>query len=293
MSFEKKTLANGEANPKYIDLCDEDQPIAGQRFVCMSFVSPEKVLKKRETFLFDQFVKQWDLNKSLERFHEFVHFIGYKYNIKADELVADLNDFVKDEEKKLKETTVEDDYKTFLDKNEDRLNDQFNKENAFQTSVRGVKVRGTFSSQEEAEMNAKKIRERDPHHDIFVGPVGMWMPWDPDSYKTQRTEFLEEELNQLHKEKIANDQKAKAEFENRIRETKRKAIEENIELAKKSGNVLTQTMNEAGDLIGVKETVDFDSREVSDSVSTNLRNEMLLAGEPTVPPAPPSLNVEL
>lgn len=278
MSFEKKTLENGKTNPKYIDLCDEDQAIAGQKFVCMSFISPEKVLKKRETYLFDQFVKQWELSKSMEKFFEFIHFTAYKYNINVEELITDFNEYSKEEERKLKEHTVEDDYKTFLDKHEERINEQFNKENAFQTSVRGVKVRGTFSSQDEAELNAKKLRDRDPHHDIFVGPVGVWMPWDPDSYKTQRTEFLEEELNQLHKEKIANDQKAKVEFDNRIRETKRKAIEENIELAKKSGNVLTQTMNADGDLIGVKENVDFDSREVSDSVSTNLRNELLAAG---------------
>ena len=69
--------------------------------------------------------------------------------------------------------------------------------------------------------------------------------------------------------------KAKQEFEQRIKETKRKAIEENIKLAEKSGNVLTQTLDEDGNLIGVKETVDFDSREVADSDATNIRNELL------------------
>ena len=29
-SFEKKELPTGEKNPKYVDLCDEDPPIAGQ-----------------------------------------------------------------------------------------------------------------------------------------------------------------------------------------------------------------------------------------------------------------------
>ena len=52
--FERKILENGQPNPKYIDLCDEDQPIAGQKFACMSFISPEKILKKREVFLFDR-----------------------------------------------------------------------------------------------------------------------------------------------------------------------------------------------------------------------------------------------
>ena len=45
--------------------------------------------------------------------------------------------------------------------------------------------------------------------------------------------------------------------------------------AKKSGNVLTQTLNEDGELIGVKQTVDFEDQDVADTVSVNLRNELL------------------
>ena len=274
--FEKKTLDNGKPNPKYIDLCDEDPPIAGQKFVCMSFISPEKILKKREVYLFDQFIKQWEFSKSMERYFDFIHFIAYKYNLKVDELINDFNDFVKEENDKLKKSGIEDDYKNFMDKQEEKLNEQFNREHAFQTSVRGLKIRGAFPTQDEAETRCKKMREQDPNHDIFVGPVGIWVPWDPDAYKTGRVEHLEEELNALHKEKLKNEEMAKKEFEERVRETKKKAIMENIEKAKKSGNVLTQTMDEEGNLIGVKETVDFDEREVADVESTKLRNELLV-----------------
>jgi hypothetical protein len=86
---------------------------------------------------------------------------------------------------------------------------------------------------------------------------------------------MEEELNQLHNEKIANETKAKEEFDKRVKDAKKKAIEDNIAKAKASGNVLTQTMNEDGDLIGVKEKIDFDEREAADSTSVNLRNELL------------------
>jgi len=274
-SFERKNLENGKPNPKYIDLCDEDTPIAGQKFACMSFVSPEKILKKRELFMFDQFLKQYDFTKSMNKFLDFVHFLSYKYNLNVEEVMNDLNEFSKEEEAKLKETPVDDDFNTFMDKNEDRLAVQFQRENAFQTSVRGLKVRGVFSTQEEAEIQCKKLREYDPNHDIFVGPVGMWIPWDPDAYKTGRVEFMEEELNKLHQEKLKNETKAKQEFEQRIKDTKKKAIEENIKLAEKSGNVLTQTMDEQGNLIGVRETVDFEEREAADVETTNIRNEML------------------
>ena len=77
-AFERKKLPNGKPNPTYVDLCDEDAPIAGQKFACLSFVSPEKILKKRETFLFDQFVKQWDFTKSMNKYFDFLNFIAYK-----------------------------------------------------------------------------------------------------------------------------------------------------------------------------------------------------------------------
>jgi len=261
-SFERKLKPNGQPNPKYIDLCDEDQPIAGQKFACLSFISPEKILEKREIFIFEQFVKQWEINKSLQKFTEFIHFMSFKFNLDSEDVIKDFNEFAKEEESKIKSTTLMDDYKNFLDKNEDRINEQFNKKNKFQTSVRGLKIRGVFPTQEEAEMKCKKLRESDPNHDILVGPVGLWLPWDPDAYKTGKVEFMEEELNQLHQEKLKNETMAKQEFDQRIKETKRKAIEENIKLANKSGNVLTQTMNDDGNLVGVKETVDFDSRDV-------------------------------
>ena len=275
-NFERKNLETGESNPKYIDLCDEDSPIAGQKFVCMSFVSPEKILKKREVYLFDQFVKQWEFSKSMERYFEFIHFVSYKYGLNVSDLINDFNDFVKEETDKLQKSGIEDDYKNFMDKQEDKLNEKFGREHAFQTSVRGLKVRGVFPTQEEAENRCKKMREQDPNHDIYVGPVGIWIPWDPDAYKTGRVEHLEEELNALHKEKMKNEEMAKKEFEERIRETKKKSIMENIEKAKKSGNVLTQTMDEDGNLVGVKEIVDFDSREAADEEETQRYNEELI-----------------
>lgn len=275
-SFERKILPDGKENPKYVDLCDEDQPIAGQKFACISFISPEKILKQREQFIFDQFVKEWDFTKCISKTVEFMNFIAFKYKIKSDDLMADFQEFTKEEKERLKESTTEDDYKTFIEKNEERLNDDFNKQHSFRTSVRGLKIRGVFNTQDEAEMKCKKLRESDPNHDIYVGPVGIWIPWDPDAYKTGRVEFMEDELNQLHSEKQKNEIKAKEEFDKRIKESKRKAIEDNIKLAEKTGNVLTQTINEEGELTGVKDTVDFEKREVSTEEDTQEYNKKIL-----------------
>jgi hypothetical protein len=261
--FQKKTLDDGQKNPKYVDLCDEDPVIASQKFVCLSFVSPEKILKQREQYIFEKFVQQWEFSKSIEKFGDFLNFVAFKYKIKMDDIMNDMKEYVTEEKNHLKSFSIENDFKNFMDKNEDRITEEFNKRHEFNTSVRGVKVRGAYSSQAEAELRCKKLRENDPHHDIFVGPVGVWMPWDPDAYKTGRVEFMEEELNQLHQEKIKNEEKAKQEFDQRVRDAKRKAIEENVKKARESGNKLTQTLNEDGELIGVNKTVNFDEREVA------------------------------
>ena len=262
-SFERKTMADGSQNPKYVDVLDQDEQIAGQGFCCMSFISPDKILEKRELFLFDQFVNQYDFTKSLSKFSDFINFISYKYNLNVEKVFEDFNEFCKEEEERLKSEPVSGDFQNFLDKQEDKLTEQFQREHAFQTSVRGLKNRGNFSTQEEAEMHCKKLREKDPSHDIFVAPVGVWLPWDPNAYKTGRVDFMEEELNKLHQEKMKNEKKAKEEFDKRVKETKRKAIEENIKKAEESGNKLTQSITEDGELIGVQQTVDFDSREVA------------------------------
>ena len=248
--FERKQQ-NGKENPKYVDLLEEDKPIANQKFVCMSFCSPEKILKQKEIFFFEEFLKNWEFNKSMEKFLQFTNFISFKYNISFEDLNKDFKDFIQEEKNNLAKSNLADDYKTYLDNHEDELQKKFDIENNFQTSTRGLKIRGVYPTQEEAELRCKMLREIDSNHDIMVGPVGMWMPWDPEAYKTGRVEYMEEELNQLMHEKQKNEANAKTAFEQRVKETKQKAIEENIKNAEKSGNTLSQTIDENGNLVGV------------------------------------------
>lgn len=249
--FERKLDENGRENTQYVDLLEEDKPIAGQKFVCMSFVSPEKILKQKELFYFEEFLKKWELNKSMEKFTQFLNFLSYKYKLTFNEIMTDFEEFVKEEKENITKGSLEDDYKTFVDNAEEELEKQFQMRHNFQTSTRGVKIRGVYPTMEEAEIRCKMLRELDPHHDVFVGPVGLWMPWDPEAYKTGRVEYMEEELNQLMSEKKKNEDNAKQAFEARVKEAKRKAIEENIKKAEKTGNTLTQTIDEDGNLIGI------------------------------------------
>jgi hypothetical protein len=249
--FERQILPDGTKNPKYVDLLDEDKTVAGQKYVCVSFVSPENLLKKKEVFFFEEFLKHWDYSKNIQKFTEFLNFLTQKYNIKFDSVMEDFQEFVKSEQKDLVTTTIDNDYKNFLDAKEDDLEAKFQSLYNFQTNTRGLKVRGSYSSQEEAELRCKMLREVDPSHDVYVGPVGMWMPWEPEAYKTGRVEYLEEELNQLMHEKTKNEKQARRAFDKRVIDAKKEAIQENVKLARESGNKLTQNIDENGNLVGV------------------------------------------
>jgi len=271
--FERKKTSTGANNPKYIDLLDEDKPIAGQKFACVSFVAPEKLLKQKNLFLFQEFLKHWDFTKSVKKFTQFINFISFKYSMNFDKLMEDFEEFTTSEKEELTYSKISDDWKNFLDAKEDDLEKIFNEQVEFQTNTRGVKIRGSFPTQQEAELRAKLLREVDPHHDIGICPVGLWVPINPEAYKTGRVEYLEEELNQLMQEKKTNEQKAKQQFEKRIREAKTNAIEENKKLAKQTGNKLTQNIDKDGNLVGVGMT-SLENNLSETSSSADIRKEL-------------------
>ena len=95
---------------------------------------------------------------------------------------------------------------------------------------------------------------------------------------------MEEELNQLAQEKQKNESAAKNAFESRVKETKQKAIDENKKNADKHGNILTQDIDEEGNLIGVSATsqekaLQNDSISVADIRSELFDGENIVVGK--------------
>ena len=271
---ELKQNTDGTENAKYIDLLDEDKSIAGQKFACLSFISPEHILKQKEMFLFENFIKNWDFSKSMEKFTQFLNFISYKYSIDFEKVTKDFQEFTKDERDNLIKSSIEDDYKNFVDEHEDRLEKEFDTEHEFKTSIRGIKVRGCFPTQQEAELRCKMLRQNDPNHDVYVGPVGVWVPFHPEAYKTGRVEYMEETLNELMSEKKKNEEKAKDEFDNRVKEAKVKAMEDNKQKAEKTGAKLTQTINADGDLVSVANMNTQESSMGENVTLEDVKNEL-------------------
>tara|TARA_B100001142_G_C14309427_1_gene646053 strand:- start:573 stop:1445 length:873 start_codon:yes stop_codon:yes gene_type:complete len=256
-----------------IDLLDEDKPIAEQRFACLSFVSPEKIIKQKDIFCFQEFTKQYHFNKTAELLTKYSNFLSFKYGLNQEDVSEDLKQFNEGEKEEMR-NNVQEEYDQFLDKNETTLDEDYAKENGFQTSVRGIKVRGVFPTQQEAEMRCKMLREYDPNHDVYVGPVGVWVPFHPDAYKTGKVEYLEKELNELMHEKNANEEKAKQAFDSRVKESKLKAIDENMKKAEEHGNKLTQTINDKGELVSIENMSSTEKHLGVDATMEDIQNEL-------------------
>ena len=243
------TLPSGAPNPNYHDLLFEYPKIPSQEYGVYSFISPERHIRRREMFMFEQFVRQWSYSASVNAFSEFINFMSMKHSIPLEGLKTDLADFVADKTNQLGSLDVTGDFAGYVEMNHEKLDAHYERENGFETSVRGFVPLGNFPTKDAADAYAKRIREMNPDHNVLVSLNFHWVPLDPDLYKLPDISYLEPELNRLHQEKKINDAKAKAEFERRVYEAKRKMVEDNISNALKHGGKVTQTMDEEGNLI--------------------------------------------
>jgi hypothetical protein len=182
------------------DYLDVDKPIPGQNYTCISFVSPDDVMKQKELFMFNKFMNQrcGELEKNITEIIE-----KCNDDIK-NKIERDLVEKVK-LEMKYTYNEFKSKYDDFKYKFVDELNAAFDKVSNKKTSVRGVKVRGCYDSYDQAERRAKELQRSDRSFHVFVGQVGYWLPWDPNADNIQDEEYLENELNTLMKEYKKNE----------------------------------------------------------------------------------------
>lgn len=100
-----------------------------------------------------------------------------------------------------------------------------------QSTLTGIKVRGVFDDYDDACARAKQLQEMDPAFGVFVGEVGKWLPFDPDpdSKYVKSSEYANDELNNIMKNYLVNQEKAKVFHEKRKNEMSRKNLEGNKE----------------------------------------------------------------
>ena len=124
---------------------DEDKPLAGQKFVGVSFVSPENILNKKSIIILNT-LKDFDMTKSVEKFTQFLNFVSYKYNLKFEQLTR-LNEYLKSEADTFDSNYVKDFIKTNQMQMKKDFENSFNEECNFQTNTYGLKIRGCYATQ--------------------------------------------------------------------------------------------------------------------------------------------------
>ena len=125
---------------------------------------------------------------------------------RVDRLIEEYQDFTRKNQREIQTSTIQEDYQTFMYKNEDKLEEVFFKKNDFHTTMRGIKVRGVYSSTDEAQARAKRLQKSDPSFNIYLGHVGKWMAWEPNPDKVGDQEYANEQLNTLMKKYRENEE---------------------------------------------------------------------------------------
>ena len=100
-------------------------------------------------------------------------------------------------------------------------------------SVRGIKIRGVYATEQEARLKAADLQKKDQLHNIYVAPVGKWLPWDDDPSKAQDEEYAEGELNRIMKGLKENQAKSKMLHEQRKNDLIEKTLKEQEKRKKK------------------------------------------------------------
>jgi len=162
------------------DFLESDPQIRGQNYCCLSFVSPEEVLNNKNVFFVHKFLKTIAKNYDLD------------------------------------EESIENKYKDFMYINQEKLESEFYEKNEFKTTVRGIKVRGSYDTLQEAQAKAKKLQQNDKNFNVYIGQVGFWLPWDPNPHNIDSQEYAESELNTLVKKYRENQEKKDQHFQENI-----------------------------------------------------------------------------
>jgi len=258
-----------------------DKEIPGQRLALISFVSPEDILEDKDKYFFQRFVNNFEFEFRSKKLEEFLAKqvldinnqleekaselekneqaesaeLCRKSKIRIDSLLNELNQFVKNSASELTYNQIKDSYDNYVDENRRDLEETFNENNGFRTSIRGFKVRGVFANREEAAIYAKELIDDDDCADIHMADVGKWIPWDPTVRQLKDLEYADAQLNTLIKMKQQNEEDKAKFFKERVAQAKLRNSQngaqsgaQNETVSSMGFNIQNETMFNSGDL---------------------------------------------
>jgi hypothetical protein len=223
---------------------EADREIPGQHYCCLSFVSPNKVLADKNIYFFSEFLKDYGVQYKIRATETFLmsqinkvqdslsaaqdalenlilkgaearveDISGALAVVKARragltaDAATDMEAHVKANMSDYREDTLTEAYQTYLYKNKKKLEETFFEKNEFRTTVQGLKIRGVFDTYGEAMARAKTLQKLDASHNVYVGQVGHWLPWDPEPHEVGEAEYADDQLNTLMKKYKENEAK--------------------------------------------------------------------------------------
>jgi hypothetical protein len=209
------------------DYLDQDPAIRGQRYCCLSFISPEEVIKNKEVYFVEKFLKSYSTEMN-ELFTNMIEMFKEKSEI-TDGLrgIQERYPYVFDTSK------VNEEYNFYKAFNSDKLENDYLEHNNFQTTIRGLKVRGSYESLKEAQIRAQVLKRIDDNFNVFVAEVGCWCPWSPNPEELENQEYAETHLNTLVKQYVENQKEKDVFFLERKEKLKQLALEDNEKNNKK------------------------------------------------------------
>jgi hypothetical protein len=204
--------------PATKDYLEQDPPVRGQNYVCMSFVSPEDVIENKHAFATKKFLKSF-CESSDDAFKKIIE-QAEPSTRNTLESIRSMYSYVFDSSK------VVEAYEKFTKDNSEEITREFDEKNDNRTSIRGIKIRGCYETLHEARNRGETLIKKDPNFHIFVGEVGCWCPWSPNPDDIKDEVFAEGQLNDLVREYKENIEQRQTEFERRKNDMLKMAVKD-------------------------------------------------------------------
>lgn len=221
-------MTDNLVDTKTHDYLDQDPELRGQKYVCLSFVSPEDVIEQKEVHFFGKFLTNFsrdlsELFTNLKIKADDTTNVG-EFSLNMIEMLDGLKqryDYIFDAK------ALGDEFNFYKQNNSEKLEREYLEANNFQTSIRGIKVRGSYETLLEAQKRAEVIKKLDAAHNVYVGQVGCWCPWSPYPEDIENIEYSETQLNTIMKKYKENQSDKNEHFNMRRDEMMNKALELN------------------------------------------------------------------
>lgn len=203
-----------------MDYLEADPPLRGQNYVCLSFISPEDVIAKKEHFFFEKFIQNFT-----KEVQELFDGLSVRYPKDKDNLrlMKDKYPYLFDK------GAIGEEYAFYTSTHQEDLQKEYDENNNFQTSIRGLKVRGVFDTLREAQIRAEVLKKIDGKFHVYVAEMGVWCPWSPHPDDIQNQEFAETQLNTLMKHYKENQTKKDIFYQERKNELQFMKVKKDLE----------------------------------------------------------------